>query len=90
MACGGDILVRGNVEDAAKFDYNSGKFAYKPIAQKAENVLSQINEVYFYAIKAEPEVVLVVLTLSVLHLCILTHRLHLCILTRPINIMYSP
>ena len=44
------------MEDAAKFDYNSGKFAYKPIAQKAENVISQINEVYFYAIKAEPQV----------------------------------
>ena len=35
---------------------NSGKFAYKPIAQKAENVISQINEVYFYAVKAEPQV----------------------------------
>lgn len=56
VACGGDILVRGNAQDAAQFDYNSGKFAYKPLPQQAENVIGQINEVYFNGVKAEPAV----------------------------------
>ncbi len=56
VASGGDILVRGNVQDAAQFDYNSGKFAYKPIPQQAENVIGQINEVYFNGVKAEAAV----------------------------------
>ena len=47
VACGGDILVRNGAGSEAKFDYNSGKFAYKPVAQGAENVIDQVNEVYF-------------------------------------------
>ena len=56
VACGGDILVRDGAGSEAKFDYNSGKFAYKPLAQSAENVISQINEVYFNYVQAEPTV----------------------------------
>ena len=47
MACGGDI--------AAKFDYNSGTYAYQAIPQKAEDVFTQITEVYVNAVRAEPQ-----------------------------------
>ena len=48
VACGGDI--------AAKFDYNSGTYAYQAIPQKAEDVFTQITEVYVNAVRAEPQV----------------------------------
>ena len=51
VACDGDILERNNPADPkseAKFDYNTGKFSYKPIAAKAELIFDQINDVYFY------------------------------------------
>merc|ERR1712146_578842 len=50
VACGGDILERIDSADPkseAKFDYNTGKFSYKPIAAKAETIFDQINDVYF-------------------------------------------
>eukprot|EP00600_Ochromonadales_sp_CCMP1393_P008541 CAMPEP_0174960752 /NCGR_PEP_ID=MMETSP0004_2-20121128/3870_1 /TAXON_ID=420556 /ORGANISM="Ochromonas sp., Strain CCMP1393" /LENGTH=231 /DNA_ID=CAMNT_0016209143 /DNA_START=57 /DNA_END=752 /DNA_ORIENTATION=+ len=47
---GGEILVRERDGAEAKFDYNSGQFALKPIAGKAEQVFADINEVYFYAV----------------------------------------
>merc|ERR1711918_50972 len=51
VACDGDILERNNPDDPkseAKFDYNTGKFSYKPVAQKAESIFDQINDLYFY------------------------------------------
>ena len=45
-----DILERIDPADPkseAKFDYNTGKFSYKPIAAKAEIIFDQINDVYF-------------------------------------------
>lgn len=55
---GGDILVRPNTDAAAKFDYNSGQFALRPIAAAAEAVFAQMNDLYFYAVKEPPAVAL--------------------------------
>lgn len=52
VASGGDILVRSDGGLAA-FDYNSGTFAYQPIAKAAEEVISQVNELYFYTMRGE-------------------------------------
>lgn len=55
-ACKGDIYVRGSVNigetsNVAKFDYSSGLFEYQPIAEKAEKIIAQINDFYFYSLK---------------------------------------
>jgi hypothetical protein len=55
VACGGDILVRQRVGAEANFDYNTGQFEYKPIAKKAEDLIAEVNELYFYAIKDKGE-----------------------------------
>ena len=49
-ASAGEILVRNEQGAAANFDYNSGTFELKPIAQKAEDIINQLNDLYFYSV----------------------------------------
>lgn len=58
VSSGGDILVRGSTEEAAKFDYNSGQFALKPIPAQAESIFNEVNDLYFYVVKESPAVAL--------------------------------
>lgn len=56
--CQGDIIVRfqsSDVDAIPNFDYNSGKFVLKNIAQKAEDIFDKVNELYFYGIDAGAE-----------------------------------
>jgi acetylglutamate synthase len=46
----GDIIVRndnGN-EVNAEFNFNTGQFVLRPIAQKTEDVINAVNDFYFY------------------------------------------
>ena len=53
VASGGEIVVRNKEGAEANFDYNSGKFELKPLAQRAEDIISKVNDVYFYVVKQE-------------------------------------
>jgi len=50
-AASGDILVRDG--SIAKFDYNSGKFTLKPVAQLPEDLFAAVNEAYLAAGKKD-------------------------------------
>lgn len=51
VASAGDIIKRAtpnDIEAVPNFDYNTGKFELKPIAQKAEDLFTMLNDLYFY------------------------------------------
>ena len=50
VACKGDIYVRRKVGGEANFDYNSGQFEIQPLAQKPEQAIDILNDLYFYGI----------------------------------------
>ena len=48
LACNGDIYVRVKPGAEANFDYNSGQFELKRLAQDAEVTIDDVNDLYFY------------------------------------------
>ena len=50
LACHGDIYIRAKPGAEANFDYNSGQFELKKLAQDAEITIDCVNDLYFYGL----------------------------------------
>lgn len=53
VASNGDAVIR-SADGKASFDYNLGKFNLKPMAEKAEGVSQEINDLYYGSINQGP------------------------------------
>ena len=58
LACSGDIYVRAKPGAEANFDYNSGQFELKRLAQDAEVTIDDVNDLYFYGLDRGKEAAL--------------------------------